>query len=104
VFNDFQEDASKKTKQASEQVDKVITEVKEVIILYGEDENTKPTEFFELFSNFNKEAINCYKHVQLQEKLKKEEEEKKKEGKLKQSKTMGKGGAEGKKNIFKTKQ
>ena len=41
-----------------------------MIVLFGEDENTKSTEFFNMFYNFAKEFSNCYKNVLLSEKVK----------------------------------
>lgn len=40
------------------------------MLLFGEDEKTKPAEFFEMFYTFAKEFSNCYKNMLLSEKVK----------------------------------
>ena len=41
-----------------------------MIILFGEDEGLKSTEFFEMFFNFARDFCNCYKNLLLSEKVK----------------------------------
>lgn len=41
-----------------------------MIILFGEDQATKPTDFFEMFYNFARDFSSCYKNVLLSEKVK----------------------------------
>lgn len=47
-------------------------EVGDLIILFGEDESTKSTEFFQMFYNFAREFNIGYKNILLGEKVKQE--------------------------------
>jgi hypothetical protein len=54
-----------------------IKDTSELIILFGEDDSVKSTEFFAMFYNFAREFSNAYKNILLGEKVKQEQEEKK---------------------------
>lgn len=78
IFQEFFIECEAKTIDIKQKVDATVKEVSELILCYGEDESTKPPDFFAMFYNFAKEFSNCYKNIILSEKVKKEQEEKKK--------------------------
>ena len=53
-------------------MDQTEKDIIDLLALFGEDESTKPPEFFEMFFTFAKEFSNCYKNMLLSEKVKEE--------------------------------
>jgi hypothetical protein len=72
IFTDFLKEAEVKFKEMGKRVADVTKDTNDLIILFGEDENTKSTDFFALFFNFARDFCNCYKNMLLSEKVKQE--------------------------------
>eukprot|EP00347_Sterkiella_histriomuscorum_P017360 403349681 len=77
IFTSFLKEAEARFLEVSEQVTTIQKDIGELIILFGEDDSMKSTDFFMMFFNFAKDFCNCYKNMLLSEKVKQEQEEKK---------------------------
>lgn len=76
IFKEFMGDAEEKFSETSQRVTSIQKEIADLIILFGEDDSMKSTEFFEMFYNFASDFCRCYKNILLTEKVKAEQEEK----------------------------
>lgn len=77
VFQSFALDTALKYADSTAAVLSLQKEIAELIVLFGEDESTKSTDFFELFFTFARDFSNCYKNLLLSEKVKQEQEARK---------------------------
>ena len=77
IFTEFLREAEIKYEEMDKRVKDIIKEIGDLIVLFGEEESTKATDFFGLFYNFARDFCNCYKNVLLSEKIKQEQELKK---------------------------
>ena len=62
----------KQVTEMDEKVEKAVTDISDLIKLFGEDDSVKAPQFFSMFYNFAKEFSNCYNNIKLSEKVKEE--------------------------------
>lgn len=74
TFTVFLKDAEEKQSEIGLRVKNIIKDIADLIILFGEDDSTKSTDFFAIFHSFAKDFTNCYKNLLLGEKIKEEKE------------------------------
>lgn len=72
IFTNFLKEAEVKFTEMSERVTNIQKDIGDLIILFGEDESMKSTEFFAMYFNFARDFCNCYKNILLNEKVKAE--------------------------------
>ncbi len=77
MFSEFTEKTEVKYKESSGAVSAIQKDITDLIILFGEDESMKSTEFFELFHTFARDFSTSYKNLLTQEKARQELEARK---------------------------